>query len=202
MKFVYIVDDDDDVRASLHGLVSIRPNTLVRAFPSGDRFIEAISELEPGVILLDMHMPGASGIDVLQAIRPTPQLRAIVLTGQGNIGMAVQSMKYGAIDFLEKPYDSEALLDLIDVGFSRLESDDAASRRVEEAKDKLARLSARERDVLTGLIAGRPNKVIAHELDISPRTVEIYRANLMGKLNVRSLSEALRIAFAAGLVVD
>lgn len=202
MKFVYIVDDDDDVRASLHGLVSIRPNTLVRAFPSGDRFIEAIPELEPGVILLDMHMPGASGMDVLQAIRPTPQLRAIVLTGQGNIGMAVQSMKYGAIDFLEKPYDSEALLDLIDVGFSRLESDDAATRRVEEAKDKLSRLSARERDVLTGLIAGRPNKVIAHELDISPRTVEIYRANLMGKLNVRSLSEALRIAFAAGLVVD
>jgi two-component system response regulator FixJ len=202
MKFVYIVDDDDDVRASLHGLVSIRPNTLVRAFANGDRFIEAVDELEPGVALLDMHMPGASGMDVLQAIRPASHLRAIILTGQGNIGLAVQAMKLGAIDFLEKPYDSEALLDLIDVGFSRLESEDAASRRVDEAKDKLSRLSARERDVLTGLIAGRPNKVIAHELDISPRTVEIYRANLMGKLNVRSLSEALRIAFAAGLVVD
>lgn len=202
MNFVYIVDDDDDVRSSLQGLISIRANTLTRSFYSGDQFISELGQLEPGIVLLDMHMPGATGMDVLAAMRATPNLRAIVLTGQGNVGMAVQSMKLGAIDFLEKPYDSEALLDLVDVAFQRLASEDSATRRVDEAKEKLARLSAREADVLRGLIAGRANKVIAHELDISPRTVEIYRANLMSKLNVRSLSEALRIAFAAGLVTD
>jgi two-component system response regulator FixJ len=108
-------------------------------------------------------------------------------------------MKAGALDFIEKPYEAETLLQLIDNAFSRLEEDNEAANRIGAAEAKIAKLSPRETDVLKGLIEGRSNKIIAYELDISPRTVEIYRANLMEKLEVRSLSEALRIAFAAGL---
>ena len=114
--------------------------------------------------------------------------------------VAVQAMKAGALDFVEKPYEAETLLRIVDVAFSRLAHDSAAAAHAEQARTKIEALSPRERDVLMGLIEGRANKVIAYELDISPRTVEIYRANLMTKLQVRSLPEALRIAFAAGLI--
>ena len=198
-RTIYIVDDDDAVRASLHSLLSIRPDMIVRGFRSGDAFLQDVNELDPGVLLLDFHMPGATGLDVLTALEGNPRLVPIVLTGQGNVGLAVQAMKAGALDFIEKPYEAETLLQLIDNAFARLEEDNEAANRVGAAEAKIAKLSPRETDVLKGLIEGRSNKIIAYELDISPRTVEIYRANLMEKLEVRSLSEALRIAFAAGL---
>ena len=124
---------------------------------------------------------------------------AIILTGQGNVTLAVKAMKAGALDFIEKPYEADFLLRIVDAAFSRLEQDSEEAARVDAAKALIDKLSPRETDVLKGLIEGRSNKIIAYELDISPRTVEIYRANLMEKLEVRSLSEALRIAFAAGL---
>ncbi len=198
-RTIYIVDDDDAVRASLHSLLSLQPDLIVRSYRSGDAFLEDVAELDPGVLLLDFHMPGANGLDVLRSLRGKGNFAAVVLTGQGNVSLAVQAMQAGALDFIEKPYEAEVLLELVANAFRQLERDSEATARVEAAKGRISRLSPRETDVLKGLIEGRSNKIIAYELDISPRTVEIYRANLMDKLEVRSLSEALRIAFAAGL---
>lgn len=202
IRNIYLIDDDDAVRASLHGLLSLRSDLVVRNFRSGDQFLERVAELESGVLLLDYHMPGKNGIEVLQELAASPPARflTIILTGEGNIDIAVQAMKAGAFDFLEKPYKADALMEAIDKAFDRLEHDSAGSAQVEIARAKVAVLSPRERDVLTGLIEGRSNKIIAYDLAISPRTVEIYRANLMTKMGVRSLSEALRVAFAAGLI--
>jgi two-component system response regulator FixJ len=123
----------------------------------------------------------------------------IVMTGHGDVSVAVQAMKAGAVDFIEKPFEMAVLLSAIDEGFNRLEQADRGRARAEEARVRLQSLTPRERDVLEGLVKGHPNKTIAYDLDISPRTVEIHRANLMSKLGVASLSEALRIAFAAGM---
>ena len=201
-RTIYIVDDDDAVRASLHSLLSLQPDLVVRSYRSGDAFLEDVAELDPGVLLLDFHMPGATGLDVLQAIRGKSNFASVVLTGQGNVTLAVQAMQAGALDFIEKPYEAEMLLQLVENAFRQLERESESVARVDAAKSRISKLSPRETDVLKGLIEGRSNKIIAYELDISPRTVEIYRANLMDKLEVRSLSEALRIAFAAGLFPD
>jgi two-component system, LuxR family, response regulator FixJ len=202
MRSIYIIDDDEELRISLHRLLSLRSDLLIRSFASGDAFLDQRDELDPGELLLDMNMPGSSGLDVLRAIKDQPRFLAIVLTGQGSIEVATKAMKAGAFDFLEKPYDYQALTDVMEGAFEKLEQESAAAARVENARARIGQLSARERDVLRGLIEGHANKVIAHELAISPRTVEIYRANLMAKLKVRSLSEALKIAFAAGLLPD
>lgn len=199
-RTIYIVDDDDAVRASLHSLLSVQPDLVVRSYRSGDAFLEEMDELESGVVLLDFHMPGSTGLDVLAALRDKVAFASIILTGQGNVGLAVEAMKTGALDFIEKPYDAALLMGVIDNAFSALEQDGEIEARVRAAKAKIASLSPRETDTLRGLIEGRSNKIIAYELDISPRTVEIYRANVMEKLEVRSLSEALRIAFIAGLL--
>jgi two-component system response regulator FixJ len=202
-RHVYIVDDDDAVRASLQSLLSTQPNMLCGGFRSGDAFVAEMAELEPGIVLLDIHMPGASGLEILRILREADAPHVpIIITGQGNIALAVQAMKGGAIDFLEKPYDHLALLEIVERAFAQLEKANGQVARQQSARERIDTLSARERDVLMGLIAGRANKVIAFELDISPRTVEIYRANLMAKLEVRNLSEALRVAFAAGLLAD
>lgn len=202
MRSIYIVDDDEELRVSLHRLLSLRSDLLIRSFSSGDAFLAQAPELDPGVLLLDMNMPGSSGLDVLSDLRGNVRFLAIILTGQGNIEAATKAMKAGAFDFLEKPYDYQALTDVMESAFEKLEQESAAASRVERARHLIDQLSARERDVLRGLIEGHANKVIAHELSISPRTVEIYRANLMAKLKVRSLSEALKIAFAAGIFPD
>lgn len=202
IRNIYLVDDDDAVRASLHSLLSLQSDLAVRSFRSGDKFLADAAELEAGVLLLDFHMPGANGVDVLNALHESEpkKFATVILTGEGNVSLAVQAMKAGALDFLEKPYEAQKLLLIIDAAFSRLAEDSANAAHIEQARKKIEGLSPRERDVLMGLIEGRANKVIAYELDISPRTVEIYRANLMTKLGVRSLPEALRIAFAAGLI--
>ncbi|OWK33543.1 response regulator transcription factor [Sphingomonas dokdonensis] len=203
MRTIYIVDDDDPVRASLQSLLSVRKNLLIRSFRSGDLFLEQVEELDPGVLLLDFNMPGSNGLDVLRALRPFGnRFVSIVLTGKGSIDVAVQAMKIGAVDFLEKPYDPVVLLQLIDAAFVQHEQQHAMEERTAQAASRIDALSPRERDVLKGLIEGRSNKVIAFELELSPRTVEIYRANLMQKLDVRSLSDALKIAFAAGMFPD
>ena len=201
-RSIYIVDDDDAVRASLHTLLSLRSDVIVRSFRTGDQFIAAVPQLDSGVALLDFHMPGANGLDVLAALREaeTGRFAAIMLTGEGNVTLAVQAMKAGALDFIEKPYEASTLLSTVDAAFAHLEQASVAVAQSAQARARIDALSPRERDVLMGLIEGRANKVIAYELDISPRTVEVYRANLMTKLAVRSLPEALRVAFAAGMI--
>jgi two-component system response regulator FixJ len=198
MQSVYIVDDDQAVRQSLHGLLSERPNLVIRVFASGDAFLDNIEASDGGVLLLDFQMPGRNGIDVMRELQDrSAKFLTIMLTGQGDISLAVQAMKAGATDFLEKPYDPHHLLNLLDEAFARFSETSGIAQRREQARERIARLSPREHEVLMGLIEGRPNKVIAHQLDLSPRTVEIYRANMMEKLDVSSLSEALRLAYAA-----
>lgn len=198
MQSVYIVDDDQAVRQSLHGLLSERPNLVIRVFASGDAFLDNIEPSDGGVLLLDFQMPGRNGIEVMRELQDrSAKFLTIMLTGQGDISLAVQAMKAGATDFLEKPYDPHHLLNLLDEAFARFSETSGIAQRREQARERIAKLSPREHEVLMGLIEGRPNKVIAHQLDLSPRTVEIYRANMMEKLDVSSLSEALRLAYAA-----
>jgi len=189
------------MRKSLQGLVQLRTDTIIRSFNTADACLSAIGELEAGVVLLDVQMPGISGMEALGEIahHPTP-FQVIMITGHANITMAVEAMRKGAFDFLEKPYDHRRLIEVIERAYVRLEGAVQDQAGMEVARARLASLSAREREVLTQLIDGRPNKLIAHELDLSTRTVEYYRANVMAKLGVRTLSEALRIAFAGGMI--
>src|SRR3954470_963660 len=143
-RTIYIVDDDDAVRASLHSLLTVRSDLIVRGFRSGDAFLQDVNELDPGVLLLDFHMPGATGLDVLIALDDSPRFVPIVLTGQGNVGLAVQAMKAGALDFVEKPYEARTLMDVIDHAFSQLEQTGEAEARTQNAKAKIALLSPRE----------------------------------------------------------
>jgi two-component system response regulator FixJ len=200
IRNIFIIDDDDAVRASLHRLLSTQSDLVIRSFRSGDAFLAQAAELENGVAMIDFDMPGASGLDVLDAIKTASwPFVGIILTGHGNVGLAVKAMKAGALDFLEKPCEPALLLEVVERAFEKLEAEDVPIRRIEGAKTKISLLSGRETDVLLGLIEGQSNKAIAHILDISPRTVEAHRASVMDKLEVRSLSEALRIAFSAGL---
>lgn len=200
-RHVYVVDDDDGLRASVEMLLEAAGGFVTSGFPSGETFLQDLQRLEPGCVLLDLNMPGLNGLEVLRLLRQRDRrFETILLTGQGDIGIAVEAMKAGAIDFIEKPYDNRMLLGALAAGFARIEDREREESAIQSARDGIERLTPRERDVLLGLIDGKANKIIAFELDISPRTVEIYRANLMDKLGVRSVAEAVRIAFAAGLV--
>lgn len=198
-RIVHLVDDDEAIRRSA-GFLLKTSGYQVKAYPSGVELLKEARNLQPGCILLDVRMPDMDGLQVQQALQERGiGFPVIVMTGHGDVGVAVQAMKAGAIDFIEKPFERAVLLSAIEEGFSRLEHAGKGRARAEEAKVRLQALTPRERDVLEGLVRGHPNKTIAYDLDISPRTVEIHRANLMSKLGVASLSEALRIAFAAGL---
>lgn len=200
MRHVHIVDEDTDDRDALRGSLQARPNLIVRCFRSGDAFMEQEAEIDDGVLLLGIDATGAGALDVLDAIaRGSGRHAAVVLSARRDVALAVDAMKAGALDFVEKPCEPARLLGVLEQAFATLDRASAASRRVRAARAKIAGLSPREGDVLRGLIEGRPNKAIASELDLSPRTVEIHRAKVMEKLDVRSLSEALRIAFTAGM---
>lgn len=197
-RIVYLVDDDEAIRRSA-GFMLKTSGFIVKAFSSGTEYLKE-RELEPGCILLDVRMPGMDGLEVQQTLRDRGStFPVIVMTGHGDVNIAVQAMKAGAVDFIEKPFEKAVLLGAVEEGFARIEQADRSRVRREEARMRLHALTPREHDVLKGLVRGHPNKTIGYDLDISPRTVEIHRANLMSKLRVVSLSEALRIAFAAGL---
>jgi two-component system response regulator FixJ len=160
--------------------------------------LKTAPELEPGCILLDIRMPGMDGLEAQEALRSRGvTLPVIIMTGHGDVSLAVQAMKAGAVDFIEKPFEKAVLLSAIDQALDRLKRSAASREQTDEALVRLQALTPREREVLDGLAKGLPNKTIAYDLGISPRTVEIHRANLMSKLGARSLSEALRLAFAA-----
>lgn len=196
-RLVYIVDDDDAVRRSVSFMLK-HAGYQAREFSSGVAFLKQSKGAKRGCVLLDLKMPQMDGLKVQQEMLASGiEMPVIILTGHGDVSMAVQAMKAGAVSFLEKPYEKETLVMALEEGFERLENNDLATMAASEAKVRLACLTGRERDVLEGLMAGYPNKTIAYDLGISPRTVEIYRANLMEKLRVRSLAGALRIAFAA-----
>ncbi|MFL6722139.1 MAG: response regulator transcription factor [Sphingomonas sp.] len=196
-KLVYLVDDDAAVRRSVAFMLKTSGHK-VEAYESGTALLKAAARLGPGCILLDIRMPGMDGLEVQQALLERGVgLPVIIMTGHGDVTLAVKAMKAGAVDFIEKPFEKASLLGSLGEGFRRLSRKEATDDRKKDAEVRLQGLTPRERDVLDGLAEGLPNKTIAYDLGISPRTVEIHRANLMTKLGVRSLSDALRIAFAA-----
>jgi two-component system, LuxR family, response regulator FixJ len=194
---VHIVDDDDAVRQSLAFLLS-SSGLAVRLYDSATAFLSGLSGLQGGCLITDVRMSGMTGIELLHQLRAKAcSLPAIVITGHGDVPLAVEAMKAGAVDFIEKPFDQEAILNAVKRALERgmeADSGDGAA-----AAAKLATLSERERQVLEGLVAGHPNKTIAYNLGISPRTVEVYRANLMAKMGARSLSELIRMAIVANV---
>ena len=197
LRLVHLVDDDEAIRRSV-GFMLKTSGFHVRTYESGVELLKGAPNLEPGCILLDIRMPGMDGLEVQRALRGKGvTLPVIIMTGHGDVSLAVQAMKAGAVDFIEKPFEKAVLLSAIEHGVERLRTSAADLDRADEAAVKLQALTPREREVLDGLARGLPNKTIAYDLGISPRTVEIHRANVMSKLGVRSLSEALRIAFAA-----
>jgi two-component system response regulator FixJ len=198
-RLIHVVDDEEAIRRSASFMLKTS-GFDVQTWPSGVAFLKEAKAAAAGCILLDVRMPEMDGLEVQQALNERGiAMPVIVLTGHGDISIAVRAMKAGAVDFLEKPFEKARLLDAIEEAFARLEDTAARGDRAQDAQVAIASLTAREREVLEGLAQGLPNKTIAYDLDISSRTVEVHRANLMSKLNVRSLSEALRIAFAAGM---
>ena len=196
-KLVHIVDDDDSVRRSASFMLK-HAGYRVESHISGVEFLKEAKSAERGCVLLDVRMPEMDGLQVQQEMAARGiDMPVVILTGHGDIAVAVKAMRGGAVNFIEKPYEKEELLRAIEEAYARLDRSHDRDMKAGEAKIRLASLTGRERDVLNGLVAGYPNKTIAYDLGISPRTVEIYRANMMEKLRVRSLSEALRIAFIA-----
>lgn len=201
-RFVHIVDDDDAVRRSAAFMLR-HAGFQIESHVSGVAFLKAAKTAERGCVLLDVRMPEMDGLEVQREMATRGiDMPVIILTGHGDIAIAVKAMRAGAVNFIEKPYEKEQLLAALDEGFARLDRGHDKEMQASEAKVRLASLTGRERDVLNGLVTGYPNKTIAYDLGISPRTVEIYRANMMEKLRVRSLSEALRIAFIAEEVLS
>lgn len=201
-RLIHIVDDEEAIRRSASFMLKTS-GFDVETWPSGVAFLKAARTVAPGCVLLDIRMPEMDGLEVQAALRDRGiGLPVIVLTGHGDISIAVRAMKAGAVDFLEKPFEKARLLDAIEAAFAQLDDKAGRANSAHDAAIVVAGLTAREQEVLKGLAKGFPNKTIAYDLGISARTVEVHRANLMTKLSVRSLSEALRIAFAAGLGAD
>ena len=197
---VHVIDDDEALRESLSFLLETA-HFEVRTYDSALRFLEGVRQAEPGCIITDVRMPGMSGVELLKRLQQLKlDLPVIVITGHGDVSLAVEAMKCGAVDFLEKPFDDEVLLAAIRAALNVQATDAAAKANQAATREKLASLSNRERDVLNGLVAGNANKTIAYDLGISPRTVEIYRANVMTKMEANSLSDLVRMALIAGIL--
>jgi two-component system response regulator FixJ len=197
---VYVIDDDEAVRDSLRFLFK-SAGLAARTYESATSFLNHLPQLKAGCIVTDVRMPGLSGLDLLRRLKELQSaVPVIVITGHGDVPLAVEAMKSGAVDFLEKPFDDEALLAAVNVALR--DQGASAKRDADRAGiiDRLATLTTRERQVLEGLVAGQPNKTIAFDHDISPRTVEIYRANVMSKMQAASLSDLVRMALIAGML--
>jgi two-component system response regulator FixJ len=198
-QVVHVIDDDEAVRESLAFLLR-SAKVAVQTYESAVVFLESSSGLTSGCIITDVRMPGIDGLELLRRLRRQDvRVPVIVVTGHGDIPLAVEAMKIGAADFLEKPFDDEALLASVRAALSRNNKDAQHDAERCTIQQRLAALSNRERQVLEGLVAGLPNKTIAHDLGSSPRTVEIYRANVMTKMEARSLSELVRMALIADI---
>ncbi len=195
---IHVIDDDDAVRDSL-GFLLEAAGFEVKSYDCGLTFLEARTGQETGCIVTDVRMPGITGLELVVQLRQLGcKLPIIVMTGHADVQLAVQAMKAGAHDFIEKPFDESALLQTVETALARPISTNGDDSERAEAAQRIESLSMRERQVLRGLVAGKPNKAIARDFGISPRTVEVYRANLMTKLQAGSLSEVVRMAVLAG----
>ena len=197
-ELVHIIDDDEALRESLSFLLSTVGIATV-AHDSAAAYLTDTRRNVSGCIVTDVRMPGISGIDLLRKLKADgSSVPVIVMTGHGDVPLAVEAMKLGAFDFLEKPFDDSALLASVRSALGHREKHSMQETERKHIEKRLAQLSARERQVLDGLVAGQANKVIAYELGISPRTVEIYRANVMTKMQAASLSDLVRMALISG----
>jgi two-component system response regulator FixJ len=199
-NLVHVIDDDEAIRQSLAFLLGT-VGLEVCTYDSATAFLSALPGISVGCIVTDVRMPGISGVDLLHRLRELGvSMPVVVITGHGDVQLAVEAMKLGARDFIEKPFDDDLLLGAVR---SALDEGGRQSRRDAERGALLERLSSltgREREVLQGLVAGKPNKIVAFDLGISPRTVEIYRANVMTKMGAGSLSDLVRMALLAGML--
>jgi two-component system response regulator FixJ len=194
----YVIDDDEAVRDSIKFLLRTAGIT-VKTYDSAAAFLAVAPTIGSGCVITDVRMPGLSGIDLLRRLKEMQiGLPVIVITGHGDVPLAVEAMKCGAIDFLEKPFDDDVLLASVRSALNRAEASAALETGRAEVRARIAALTQREHEVLDGLVAGKPNKIIAFDLEISPRTVEIYRANVMTKMKAGSLSELVRMVLMSG----
>lgn len=198
-RTIHLVDDEEAMRRAASFALKTAGYD-VETYASGVEFLKTAKSAIQGCVILDVRMPAMDGLEVQAAMaeRGVP-MPVIVLTGHGDVTVAVQAMKAGAVDFLEKPFEKAALLQAVARAFARIDDADVHAIEADDAQVRIAALTPREREVLEALAAGHPNKTIAYDLGCSSRTVEVHRASLMTKLEARNLSEALRIAFAAGM---
>jgi two-component system, LuxR family, response regulator FixJ len=199
---VYVIDDDEAMRDSLNFLLD-SAGLEVTLFETAQHFLDALPGLDFGCVVSDVRMPGVDGIELLKRMKAgQSKFPILIMTGHGDVPLAVEAMKLGAIDFLEKPFEDDRLTGMIEAAIRQAEpaaKDDAVTQDIAA---RIATLSPRERQVMEGLIAGLSNKLIARDYDISPRTIEVYRANVMTKMQAGSLSELVRLAMRAGLLKD
>jgi two-component system, LuxR family, response regulator FixJ len=199
---IFIVDDDTAVRDSLAAILEAQGFTAI-GFASAEAFLLGYSPVPVACAVIDLRMPGMDGLSLLEHLRSKGlMLPVVVVTGHGDVPLAVRAMKAGAIDFIEKPYTNATLLDAVRRGLDSARVGELSQVDQGDVRQRLATLTLRERDVLRQLIIGNPNKIIAFHLGISPRTVEIHRANVMKKMDAESLSHLVRMGLAAGLAAD
>jgi two-component system response regulator FixJ len=199
---VYVIDDDEAMRDSLDFLLG-SANFHVTLFESAHDFLDALSGLDFGCVVSDVRMPGINGIELLKRLKAIRSaFPVLIMTGHGDVPLAVEAMKLGAADFLEKPFEDDRLIAMIDAALRQAEASARSEAMTLDIAARIASLSSRERQVMDGLIAGLSNKLIAREYDISPRTIEVYRANVMTKMQAGSLSELVRLAMRAGALKD
>jgi two-component system response regulator FixJ len=199
---VYVIDDDDAMRDSLDFLLGAA-NFHVRLFESAQTFLNALPNIDFGCVVSDVRMPGIDGIELLRHLNARGSLfPVVIMTGHGDVPLAVEAMKMGAIDFLEKPFEDDRLIGMIETALKQAEPGVKSETVAAEIRSRIASLSPRERQVMDGLIAGLSNKLIARDYDISPRTIEVYRANVMTKMQAASLSELVRLAMRGGVLND
>jgi two-component system response regulator FixJ len=197
---VHVIDDDEAMRQSLAFLLGA-VGMEVQTYESAVAFLKVAPDVKTGCVITDVRMPELSGVELLRRLRELKLgIPVIVITGHGDVPLAVEAMKIGALDFLEKPFDDEVLLASVRSALNELDRDQKRQAERSDIEGRLATLSNRERDVLEGLVAGHANKQIAYDLGISPRTIEIYRANLMTKMQAASLSDLVRMALVAGIL--
>jgi two-component system, LuxR family, response regulator FixJ len=199
---VYVIDDDEAMRDSLDFLLAAA-DFQVSLFETALDFLDALSTLDFGCVVSDVRMPDIDGIELLKRLKAGGSLfPVVIMTGHGDVPLAVEAMKLGATDFLEKPFEDDRLIGMIEAALRRAEPGVKNEAVTLEIQSRIASLSPRERQVMDGLIAGLSNKLIAREYDISPRTIEVYRANVMTKMQAASLSELVRLAMRGGALKD
>ena len=199
---VYLIDDDEDVRRAVSFLLSTA-GFAVRVYKSGTAFLAMLEGLPQGCVVSDVRMPGMDGVELLRHLKQKgATMPVIIMTGHGDVTLAVSAMKAGAVDFIEKPFGDDVLISAVRAALGQLRASDQSATEIAQIHSRAVSLSERERQVLDGLLKGLPNKTIAYDLSLSPRTVEVHRAAVMAKMGAKSLSELIRMAMLAKLLPD